>query len=184
MLAARAGLDLLLCGRDPGAQRGLARALCAGRLDRSAFDAAVLRVLTLRASLSDSRTPGNIALSADDRTAIAATLRAYFDAINGRRFERAWRQLSPSLRASTTADHLAETDSTTHDVDVVLHAMTAIDGDTATVYVTFSSTQAANQGPDGDTRDDWTLDYTMTRSGGRWYIDSVGAHDGSTHTRG
>ena len=182
VLAAQAGMDLLLCGRGPGAQRGLAAALRTGRLDRSACDASVLRVLRLRQALTSA---GAITrLSSDDRDAISRTIRAYFAAINDRRFHQAWLQLSPAMRTTTSAAHLAESDSTTQDSAVVVRSMTPVDAATAVAYVTFTSTQAASQGPDGDTRDDWTLDYTMTRIGGRWFIDRVAAHNGSTHTTG
>ena len=182
VLAARAGMDLLLCGRGPDAQRGLAGALRAGQLDRPSFAASVLRVLQLRRSLAPASTTPQ--LSPASRTVIAASIHVYFDAINARRFRQAWLQLSPRLRATTSVAHLADTDSTTHDFDVAFHSMTAIDDTTAVVYVTFTSTQAASQGPDGDTRDEWTLDYTMKRVAGRWLIDDVAGHAGSTHTSG
>ena len=77
--------------------------------------------------------------------------------------------------------HLASSESTTHDGDVTIRQVTLLDARTALVYVTFTSTQAASQGPNGDTRDDWTLDYTMRLIDGRWLIDAVTGHDGSTH---
>jgi hypothetical protein len=41
-----------------------------------------------------------------------------------------------------------------------------------------------SQGPNGDSQDNWTLDYRMKRVGWQWLIDYAGPHNGSTHTSG
>jgi hypothetical protein len=92
--------------------------------------------------------------------------------------------LTPHLGQTITVAHLTSADRTTRDSAVVVHRVTALDARTATAFVTFTSTQAASFGPSGDTRDNWTLDYTMKLVGDRWLIDGVAAHNGSTHTSG
>jgi serine protease Do len=52
-----------------------------------------------------------------------------------------------------------------------------------TAHVTFTSVQASEKGPDGDTCDNWDLDYTLIPSGDTWLIDNVLGHNGGrTHT--
>jgi len=56
-------------------------------------------------------------------------------------------------------------------------------GQSVTARVTFSSVQASEKGPDGDTCDNWDLDYTLIPSAGSWLIDKVFGHNGGrTHT--
>ncbi len=133
--------------------------------------------ITLVEAASTSATVGS---GASGR--IASTLHAYFAAINTKNFRTAWLQFTPHLEQSISVAHLANTDTTTHDSAIVIHALTVLDSRTVIAYVTFTSTQDASQGPNGDTRDDWTLDYTMRLITGRWLIDGVTAHNGSTHT--
>jgi hypothetical protein len=184
VLAAGAGMDLLLCAsrsvsQGTDATIALARALDDGRLGRQAFLAAVERVLALREGLRAPAPPIDIGVG--ERSGISSTVRAYFAAVNAGEFAKAWAQFTPSMRRDITVAHLASTLATTHDFAVVIHDVTPVDARTAVVYVTFTSTQDASLGPDGDTRDDWTLDYTMKLTGGRWLIDGVAGRDGSTH---
>ena len=67
---------------------------------------------------------------------------------------------------------------------MVIQSISMVDTQTAVAFVTFDSTQAASQGPNGDTSDSWTLDYTMKLVDGRWLIDRVLGQKGSTHTPG
>ena len=55
-------------------------------------------------------------------------------------------------------------------------------GDRARVALSFVSLQRADKGPDGDTCDNWTLDYTMVGINGSWYINSVAPYGSATHT--
>ena len=70
------------------------------------------------------------------------------------------------------------------DSDPVVHCVRLVNSTTAIVYVTFTSLQDPSQGPNGDSQDNWTLDYRMKRSGWQWLIDYAGPHNGSTHTSG
>lgn len=118
----------------------------------------------------------------DPRTvAVATALKHYFDAINAADYRTAWSGLSPRIRG-TSPDSLAKGDATSYDVLVVVHSVTSA-GSAALAHVTFTSVQAPDKGPNGDTCDDWDLDYTMIPSGGTWLIDQVKGHDGGpTHT--
>ena len=94
-------------------------------------------------------------------------------------------QYSPDFqRRVKTIRPLARGDATSHDSDVAIRTITRINSHTLKVFVTFTSTQNAKFGPNGDTRDDWTLDYTFKRVGEAWLIAGDGPHDGSSHTPG
>lgn len=144
-----------------------------------------VRITEVTASASASASGAAASTSgAVARRMITSTLKTYFAALNARRFGTAWLQLTPHLGQTITVAHLASADRTTRDSAVVVRRVTALDATTAIAFVTFTSTQTASLGPNGDTRDDWTLDYTMKLVGGRWLIEGVAAHNGSTHTSG
>jgi hypothetical protein len=109
-------------------------------------------------------------------------LNGYFTAINAADYRTAWELYTPHLRAQIPLEKLSEADSTTQDSDVVIHWVKRTGTRTARAYVTFTSTQDAAHGPDGDTADNWTLDYNLKLVGGLWLIDRVTGHSGSTHT--
>jgi hypothetical protein len=115
---------------------------------------------------------------------VALTLKAYFGAINEKRWRSVWLQYTPRLRQQVGIAHLASADDTSHDFDLVIHWARRLDSTTAQAFVTFASTQAASDGPNGDTRDYWTLNYTFRHIGGRWLIDGAKAHGGSAYTAG
>ena len=112
---------------------------------------------------------------------VSFTLGTYFDAINSHDYQTAWQQFTPQQRHVTSANHLATTTSTVHDSDIVIHDIRMIGSRKAVAFVTFTSTQDPSQGPNGDTQDNWTLDYWMKLVGWQWLIDDVGPHAGSTH---
>lgn len=120
----------------------------------------------------------------DARTlSVAAVFDAYFTAINTADYDSAWSLLSPRLRGPSSAA-LAKGDATSFDTGVSLRSVSFPASDTARAHVSFTSFQAPEQGPDGDTCDLWDLDYTLTRSGGAWLIDRVRGHAGGpTHER-
>ena len=108
----------------------------------------------------------------------------YFNAINAGDYHTAWDQFTPQLKAQAPYAKFAQGDSTSQDSNVVIHWIKGTGPVTAVAYVTFTSTQAAAYGPDHDTRDDWTLDYTMELINGHWLIGGTAGHDGTTHTSG
>jgi len=106
---------------------------------------------------------------------ITATLSAYFDAINARNYPVAWSELSAANQATSPYSQFAAGVSTSTIQDVHLHgiAVGSLPG-TYIASVTFRSYQDPSQAPNhSDSCDDWTLDYTMIQSAGRWLIDSA-----------
>ncbi len=77
--------------------------------------------------------------------------------------------------------HLEQNDATSFIFDARLRNLTRSGSGTIIAYVTFTSIQAAECGPNGETCDRWTLDYTMQLVGTRWLIDGAHAHAGSTN---
>jgi hypothetical protein len=123
-------------------------------------------------------------LAAEDGQAIQDTLYAYFDGINARDYRAAWLQLAPSLRKTVRLARFAKGDSTSQDSDMVIHWMKKQTSSSVIAYVTFTSTQESEYGPNGDTLDYWTLEYHMKRIGGRWYINGTSGHNGHKYTPG
>jgi hypothetical protein len=113
---------------------------------------------------------------------IAAAFATYFDGINSGDYQAAWNVLSPRRRDASTFTSFAAGDATSYDSDIQLLDARQVDADTATVALSFTSLQRADKGPNGDTCDLWSLNYTMIRIGGAWYIDNAGAYGGSNHT--
>jgi len=113
---------------------------------------------------------------------VSFTLRNYFDAINSHDYQTAWQQFTRrEQRVVVSVTDLATGNSTVHDSDIVIHDIRMIGSRKAVAFVTFTSTQDPSQGPNGDTRDNWTLDYSMKLVGWQWLIDDIGPHAGSTH---
>jgi serine protease Do len=115
--------------------------------------------------------------------AVGQVLKTYYDGINSADYQGAWSTLSPKLQGPSWSS-LAEGTATSYDTQVALLSVTPATGRSVTAHVTFTSVQASNKGPDGDTCDNWDLDYTLIPSGGSWLIDRVLGHNGGrTHTR-
>jgi hypothetical protein len=118
---------------------------------------------------------GSAATQPHPLNGITATLAAYFDAINARKFGLAWSQLSPAEQSAIPYSALAAGDSTTTIAGWKVNAITP--GPRPGTYiasVTFRSYQNPSKAPNGlDSCDDWTLDYTMIPTSGRWLIDHV-----------
>ncbi|MCL6106182.1 MAG: ATP-binding cassette domain-containing protein [Actinobacteria bacterium] len=110
---------------------------------------------------------------------VAATLGAYFWGINTGDWQMVWQQFTPAGQQRVgSIEHLAGADATSHDFNVAIHSMTPLDAATLKVFVTFTSTQDADYGPNGDTCDDWTLDYTFELVNNSWLIDGNDSHNG------
>lgn len=127
-----------------------------------------------------SSQPGGGTGSAQPATGITATLAAYFNAINARNYQVAWSELSAANQAANPYAQFAAGESSTTIQNVYLHGIAA--GSQPGTYVaeiTFRSHQDPSQAPNhSDSCDDWTLDYTMIQSSGRWLIDSANAAPG------
>jgi S1-C subfamily serine protease len=114
---------------------------------------------------------------------IAAAFTTYFDGINSGDYRVAWNVLSPRRRATSSYRSFAQGDATSYDSDIQVLDAKQLGPDTATVALSFMSLQRADKGPDGDTCDVWTLNYTLIRdSAGTWYIDNAEPYGGSSHT--
>jgi hypothetical protein len=122
-----------------------------------------------------SSQPGGGTGSAQPTSGITATLAAYFNAINARNYQMAWSELSAANQAANPYAQFAAGESSTTIQNVYLHGIAA--GSQPGTYVaeiTFRSHQDPSQAPNhSDSCDDWTLDYTMIQSSGRWLIDSA-----------
>jgi S1-C subfamily serine protease len=115
--------------------------------------------------------------------AVGQVFKTYFDGINSADYEQAWLMLSPKLRGPSWSS-FAEGTSTSYDDQVTLLSVTPGAGQSVIAHVTFTSVQASDKGPDGDTCDNWDLNYTLIPSGDSWLIDKVLGHNGGrTHTR-
>ena len=113
--------------------------------------------------------------------AVGQVLKTYFDGINSADYEQAWLMLSPRLRGPSWSS-FAKGTSTSLDSGVALLSVTPA-GQSVIAHVTFTSVQASEKGPGGDTCDNWDLDYTLVPSGDSWLIDKVLGHNGGrTHT--
>jgi hypothetical protein len=127
-----------------------------------------------------SSQPGGGTGSAQPASGITATLAAYFNAINARNYQVAWSELSAANQAANPYAQFAAGESSTTIQNVYLHGIAA--GSQPGTYVaeiTFRSHQDPSQAPNhSDSCDDWTLDYTMIQSSGRWLIDSANAAPG------
>jgi hypothetical protein len=135
-------------------------------------------------SASPSPSPSPTGLSQADKDEITASLQTYFDGINAGDYQASWNRFTPRMRKKVPLAKFAEGDSTSQDSNVVYHWIKKKGPATAIVYVTFTSTQDAAYGPNGDTVDNWTLEYTMKLVGGQWLIDGSAAHNGSKYTPG
>lgn len=115
--------------------------------------------------------------------AVGAVFARYFDGINSADYTAAWSTLSPRLQGPS-ASSFADGTATSYDTEVMVLSVTPSADGSANAHVSFTSVQATIKGPDGDTCDNWDLDYTLIPSGGSWLIDnSVGHNGGPTHTR-
>jgi len=118
--------------------------------------------------------------SAQAASAIAATLTAYFNAINAQNYQAAWSELSPASQAGNPYSQFAAGLSTTAIQNLDLRSIAAgSQPGTYVVWVTFQSHQDPSKAPNQtDSCDNWTLDYTMVQSSGQWLIDSAKAPAG------
>ena len=101
----------------------------------------------------------------------------YFTAINDSDYERVWTMMSPQVRPDD-AEQLAESLSSTIDFGMEVHAVERASDDTVRAHVSFISTQAPDQGPQGQTCTEWNMDYTLVPADDQWQIRRASGHDG------
>jgi hypothetical protein len=107
---------------------------------------------------------------------VAAVLDAYVTGINERRYSDSFALLSPdNPTAKKGVQAWIDAESSTQIRDARLRSVS--DGPTGTVNaeMTFTSTQSAELGPNGQTCSQWDLVYTMVGPGPDWRIRLAGS---------
>ncbi|MCL4310304.1 MAG: hypothetical protein M1340_08355 [Actinobacteria bacterium] len=113
---------------------------------------------------------------------VVATLGTYFWGVNSRSWQTVWQQFTAAGQQRVGGvEKLAQDDATSNDFKVAVHDITPVDAATLQVFVTFTSTQDPGYGPNGETCDNWTLDYTFKRENGSWLIDVSRPHNGISY---
>jgi hypothetical protein len=135
------------------------------------------------AALGPSGTPviGGSASGADV-AGITSTLVTYFDAINNGDYATAYAQLDARAQTQGSEQTFASGDSTSYDFNFNLASVTTQSSGVDVAQLSFTSVQDAAHGPNGDTCDAWTLNYTMVNVNGTWLIDSAGGQNGVTYS--
>lgn len=110
--------------------------------------------------------------------AVVATFDDYFTGINLGDYEPAYEQLSPRLQEGMSVDEFAGQLWTSYDFGFRVRAVGAT-SDGASVWLEFTSLQAPEYGPDGESCTMWSLDYDLDWYGDRLVIDGATGHDGS-----
>lgn len=111
-------------------------------------------------------------------TRVNAVLNDYFGAINRGDYAAAYARLGPDAQGKTSYEDFADGSSTSQDTDVQVRHLNGSDPSRPVAWVTFTSRQAADKGPNGLTCAEWSLDYTFLDFGGQLLINSVSAHPG------
>jgi hypothetical protein len=120
--------------------------------------------------------------SGSDAAGITSTLTAYFDAINSGDYATAYAQLDTHAQSQTSVQTFAANDSTSYDFNFNLVSIATQSPGVDVAALDFTSVQDAAKGPNGDTCDNWTLNYTMVDTGGTWLIDSATGQNGVTQS--
>lgn len=114
---------------------------------------------------------------------IVDALNRYFGGIDSGDYPVAYSVLAPNRQAAGSEAEFAKGLLTSYDSNILITAAQLVDPNTVTADLTFNSLQTAAYGPDGDTCDNWTLEFTMRQQDdGTWRIDGAQPHNGSTHT--
>jgi len=119
-------------------------------------------------TLPSNLTPVDISAvtTSPDIGQIQSTFESYFGGINIRNWDQAYAEYSPSYQANTSEQAFETTDSTSTDTNVAITSVTVNADESVTVNVSFTSNQAANYGPNGETCTEWTLAYQLVSSNG------------------
>jgi hypothetical protein len=119
-------------------------------------------------TLPENLTAVNIAAvtNSSDIDQIQSTFESYFGGINTRNWDQAYAQYSPSYQANTGKQAFESTDTTSIDTNVVVTSVTDNPDQSVTADVSFTSSQAAAYGQNGETCTDWALAYQLVSSNG------------------
>ena len=111
-----------------------------------------------------------------DAPGIAASLYRYFSGINRGDYDRAWNQISSSVRSGYDGYEDFRMQQSTSQIDYVnVERASRVDVLTDWAEVTFRSQQASEFGPEGQTCTSWRVKYTLRLDEGYWRIE--GAED-------
>lgn len=136
-----------------------------------------------QAANPDLSAPSSSTLSDTQARGIAAMFNTYFQGINTGNYAAAWATFSPHLQSRISFSDFQSGDSTSYDSELEVLSAEATGPRTAMVALAFNSLQAPEYGPDGDSCDNWTLDYALVEDAdGSWLIDGTSPHDGTSHT--
>jgi hypothetical protein len=113
-----------------------------------------------------STTPTIPASEAPVNVAAVAWNSQSYGGINQKNFSQAYAAYSPGYQQNVGESALATGDATTTDSNVNIVSMTQNADGSWTVDVTFSSQQAAANGPNGETCTNWWLAYDMVQGSG------------------
>ena len=113
---------------------------------------------------------------------IVTALSTYFGSINSGQYQAAYAVLSPAEQATVSEAQFAANDSTTKDQGMTIVGAGPANSGSQQVTIVFTSNQAANEGPNGNTCDHWDIDYNMVLSGGSWLINSTSSPSSSPFT--
>jgi serine protease Do len=131
----------------------------------------------------DVPAPDDGQISDAQAAGIVAAFNTYFGGINSGNYAAAYAVLSPRLQSGSTEQQFADGDATSFDTGQEVLEAHAVDAHTVQVALAFTSLQTAEKGPNGDTCDDWTIDYTMIQiADGSWLIDAAAPYHGVLHT--
>ncbi len=179
VLATVAGAGIYLAQRDRDAASGASSSLAAPAAAPTPGQATELATPTPQLG-SEAASPSPDVT--DQGASVAAFYGDYFSAINNGDYDTLWRMLSPRLRGPSPAA-LAKGFASTQDSNIEVVSITPKSKGRVLAHVTFTSTQDAADGPDGDTCDNWDLDHLLAPSGDSWQIQTVSGHQGGpTHT--
>jgi hypothetical protein len=127
-------------------------------------------------------TPSGPQISDAEAAGLAAAFNTYFGGINSGNYVAAYAVLSPRLQAQASEQQFAEGDGSSYDFGQTVLDVSPLDAATVRVALAFTSLQAPDKGPNGDTCDDWTLEYTMIQSSdSSWLIDATQPYHGTEH---
>jgi hypothetical protein len=112
---------------------------------------------------------------------IVSTLTTYFNAVNSGDYATAYAQFGPQEQATQGESQFAANMATSQDSNIAIGVVSATSSGSYLVNVSFTSTQSADKGSNGDQCDNWTLQYTMINSGGTWLINAANGQNGVTH---
>lgn len=113
-----------------------------------------------------------------DLPGISQTLTTYFEAIDSGDYATAYAQLDPQDHQASGEAAFAQADASSYDFDVAIQSVSSPSPGTDVAWVTFTSLQNPSAGPNGDSCDSWSIDYTLDQVSGTWLITAANGHGG------